>query len=365
MKIAAINLYRVDLPIKGAGYQLSRGRLVTRTPNTVVEIVAESGHTGWGESCPFGPNYLEGFAGGAFAALEELCPLLIGRNPLEIDAINRFMDEALTGHVYAKSAIDIACWDLLGQATGLPLYTLLGGMETEAPPVRSSVNPADGDLAAGIERKRMEGFRVLTLKVGDSPEADADLTLAVAEQARPGERITADANGGWLLHQAMTYAHRIQAAPGVMIEQPCQSLSDCVELGRRTNHPLILDESIDDLSVLADLLSRKQTAAVNLKIERIGGITKTRRMRDLCLAAGCAMFIQEVGGAEITYAATTHLAHTVPEPLLLGATSIKVAKSLARGAPVAEQGRVRCSDRPGLGLEIDRDALGAPEAAFK
>ncbi len=365
MNITAINLYCVDLPIKGAGYQLSRNRLVTRTSNVVVEIVTDTGVTGWGESCPFGLNYLEGFGGGAFAVLEELCPLLIGRNPLETDAINWFMDTSLSGHVYAKSAIDIACWDILGKVTGLPLYTLLGGMANEKPLVRTSVNAAEGDLAAGIETKRAQGFRVLTLKVGDDPAADAELTLAVAEQANPGDLITADANGGWLLHEAMTYAHSIQDAPGILIEQPCESLSDCVELGRRTNHPIVLDESIDDLNVLSGILSLKQVSAVNLKIERIGGITKTRQMRDLCLKAGCAMFVQEVGGAEITYAATTHLAHTIPEHFLLGATTIKVDRSLASGAPVLEKGRVRCNDGPGLGLEIDREALGVPGATFE
>jgi L-alanine-DL-glutamate epimerase-like enolase superfamily enzyme len=127
----------------------------------VVEITTDTGVTGWGESCPFGLNYLEGFGGGALAALEELCPLLIGRNPLEIDAINWFMDATLTGHIYAKSAIDIACWDILGKTTGLPLYTLLGGMTNKAPLVRTSVNAAEGDLAAGIEAKRRQGFQVL------------------------------------------------------------------------------------------------------------------------------------------------------------------------------------------------------------
>ena len=180
MKISQIRLYCVDLPIKGTGYQLSRGRLVTQTANVVVEITTDTGVIGWGESCPFGLNYLEGFGGGALATLEKLCPLLIGRNPLEIDAINWFMDATLTGHIYAKSAIDIACWDILGKATGLPLYTLLGGMTNKAPLVRTSVNAAEGDLAAGIEAKRKQGFQVLTLKVGDNPVADAELTLAVA-----------------------------------------------------------------------------------------------------------------------------------------------------------------------------------------
>ena len=365
MKISVIRLYCVDLPIKGAGYQLSRGRLLTQTANVVVEITTDTGVTGWGESCPFGLNYLGGFGGGALAALEELCPLLIGRNPLEIDAINWFMDATLAGHIYAKSAIDIACWDILGKATGLPLYTLLGGMTNKAPLVRTSVNAAEGDLAAGIEAKRRQGFQVLTLKVGDDPVADAELTLAVAAQAKPGDRISADANGGWLLHEAMTYIHLIQDAAGVMIEQPCETVSDCVELGKRTNHPIVLDESIDDLGVLSSILTLKQASAVNLKIERIGGITKTRQMRDLCLKAGCAMFVQEVGGAEITYAATTHLAHTIPEHLLLGATTIKVDKSLASGAPVMDRGRVRCNDGPGLGLEINADMLGDPRAMYK
>lgn len=365
MQIVAIRLYCAELPIKGAGYQLSGGRLVTQTLNTVVEIETDSGVTGWGESCPFGLNYLPGFAGGALAALKDLCPTLIGMDPCAIDVINRRMDAALTGHVYAKSAIDIACWDILGHSTGHPLYALLGGMETSAPAVRSSVNPAEADdLAAGIESKRQQGFRVLTVKVGDDPIRDADLTVRVAKEARPGERIIADANGGWPLNEAMAFIHAIDTAPPVLIEQPCASLADCLAVAAKTRHPVVLDESLDDLSILARVLSTTDVSTVNLKIERIGGITKTRQMRDLCLHAGCAMFVQEVGGAEISFAATTHFAHTIPETLLLGATTLKVDCSLADGAPVVDGGHARCSDRPGLGLDINRAALGDPVARF-
>ena len=361
MRIETLRLYEVELPIVGPGYQLSRGRLVTSTTCLVVEITTDTGLVGFGESCPFGSSYLPAFAAGARSALIELAPLLIHRDPLAIDEVNRAMDRALSGHIYAKSGIDIACWDLFGKATGLPLYALLGGMATAFPPVRSSVNAAEGpNLAALVQAKRDKGFSVLTLKVGDDVARDAELTVRVAAEREAGELLTVDANGGWRLDQAMEYAHRIADVPGVMIEQPCQTLEDCLALAARTPHTVVLDESLDSIDVLADVLSRRLVSAFNLKIERIGGITKTRQLRDLALAMGATMFMQEVGGSEITYAATTHLAHTVPEANLLGATTMKVTRSLADGAPEIVDGRVSCSDRPGLGLSINRAALGAP-----
>src|SRR6267154_5072058 len=127
MKIKRICAYRVELPLHEGSYKWSGGKSVTVFDSTVVEVETDTGVTGYGEVCPLGPSYLPAYANGVRAGLAELGPHLLGENPLELAKLNRRMDAALKGHAYVKSGIDMACWDLLGKAAGLPVCVLLGG----------------------------------------------------------------------------------------------------------------------------------------------------------------------------------------------------------------------------------------------
>ncbi|MEY2407537.1 MAG: cis-L-3-hydroxyproline dehydratase, partial [Verrucomicrobiota bacterium] len=127
MKITNISAYRVELPLQEGSYKWSGGKSVTTFDSTVVRVETDSGLIGHGEVCPLGPAYLAAYAAGVRAGLQELAPLLLGENPLQLEQLNHRMDALLKGHPYVKSAIDIACWDILGQASGLPVCVLLGG----------------------------------------------------------------------------------------------------------------------------------------------------------------------------------------------------------------------------------------------
>ena len=104
-------------------------------PSTVVRILADEGLEGWGEVCPLGPLYLASHGLGARAALEAMAPALLGVDPTNLAAVHGAMDAALRGHGYAKSPVDIACWDLLGKASGQDVATLLGGRLQESFPL--------------------------------------------------------------------------------------------------------------------------------------------------------------------------------------------------------------------------------------
>src|SRR6266568_5854829 len=119
MKIIRINAYQVDLPLHEGSYKWSGGKSVTVFDSTVVRIDTDEGVTGYGEVCPLGPFYLPAYASGVRAGIAELGPHLLGEDPLQLLKLNRRMDAALKGHAYVKSAVDVACWDLLGKAAGL------------------------------------------------------------------------------------------------------------------------------------------------------------------------------------------------------------------------------------------------------
>ena len=127
MKIIRIFAHRVELPLVEGTYKWSGGKSVSVFDSTIVGVETDTGLVGYGEVCPLGPFYLPAYAEGVRCGIRELAPHLIGYDPRELTKLNHRMDAALKGHPYVKSGIDIACWDLLGLSTGLPVCVLMGG----------------------------------------------------------------------------------------------------------------------------------------------------------------------------------------------------------------------------------------------
>ena len=127
MKIQSIAAYQVDLPLHEGSYKWSGGKSVAVFDSTIVRVETDEGLVGHGEVCPLGPAYLPAYASGVRAGLAELAPHLIGEDPTQLERLNLRMDAAMKGHPYVKSGVDVACWDILGQAAGLPVCHLLGG----------------------------------------------------------------------------------------------------------------------------------------------------------------------------------------------------------------------------------------------
>src|SRR6186997_978816 len=127
MTITRIFAHRVELPLHEGSYKWSGGKSVTVFDSTIVGVETDTGLTGYGEVCPLGPFYLPAYAEGVRAGLRELAPHLLGCDPRELAKLNDLMDAALKGHPYVKTGIDIACWDILGKTTGLPVCQLMGG----------------------------------------------------------------------------------------------------------------------------------------------------------------------------------------------------------------------------------------------
>ena len=203
MKISKISVYKVDLPLYEGSYNWSGGKSVEIFDSTVVRIETNEGITGHGEVCPLGPVYLPAYAEGARAGIQILAPSLIGENPLELGKINRHMDTTLKGHPYVKSAIDMACWDILGQTTGQPVCNLLGGRYGDDFPLYRAISQESPESMAGkVAGYRAEGYRKFQLKVGGDPETDIERIRAVSSELERGDVLIADANTGWLMHHA-------------------------------------------------------------------------------------------------------------------------------------------------------------------
>ena len=360
MKITRISAWQVDLPLHEGSYKWSGGKAVTVFDSTIVGLETDAGLVGYGEMCPLGPFYLAAYAQGVRAGLAELGPHLIDEDPLQLGRLNRRMDAALKGHPYVKSAIDMACWDILGQATGQPVCVLLGGRYGEDVGLYRAISQESPEaMASRVAAYRAEGYRRFQLKVGGDPDVDIQRIRAVAAQLQSGDRLVADANTGWLMHDAMRVVRAVQDVD-VYIEQPCLSYEECLSVRRQTHHPFVLDEVVDSIDMLVRGKADLAMDVVNIKISKFGGLTKARQARDLCVSLGIAMTLEDSWGGDITTAAIAHLAHSTPAEFLFTTTDFNsyVTVSTADGAPKRVQGRMAASTRPGLGIQPKMPVLG-------
>lgn len=362
MKIVRILAYQVDLPLDEGSYQWSGGKSVAVFDSTIVRVETDVGLAGHGEVCPLGPAYLPAYAEGVRTGLRQLAPHLLGEDPRQLERINRKMDAVLKGHPYVKSGLDVAFWDLLGQAAQLPTSVLLGGRYGEDFPLYRAISQESPEaMASRVSEYRTQGYRRFQLKVGGEPDVDIERIRSVSACLERGDRLVADANTGWRMHDAMRVVRAVRDVD-VYIEQPCLSYEECLSVRRQTSHPFVLDEVIDHIDMIVRARTEQAADVINLKISKLGGLTKARQARDLCVSLGLAMTVEDSWGGDIATAAIAHLAHSTPPEFLFSTTDFNsyVTVSTADGAPRRVKGRLSSSPAPGLGIRPKMEVLGKP-----
>ena len=367
MKITRAAVHIVPLT-SHAAYHMGGGKTCDTVDTVVLRLDTDDGLTGWGEVCPI-PHYLSAYARGVAPAIEELAPVLIGADPVGPEALMRRCDAHLQGHAYAKSALDIALWDLTAKAAGLPLYQLLGGRLMESAPLYHSITcVAPQEMAAIAEAARAEGIGQFQVKVGADEDwaADAARIRAVRAAVGPEPLVYADWNCGATTLTAIRTARAV-ADLDVMLEQPCEGLAGCAEVRRATGMPMKIDEGVHDTASLLEAHGLGCLDVATLKLSKFGGLGALRRARDLCLHLKTMMAVEDTWGSDIATAAAAHLAVTVPPKYLLNVCDLSgyVAPHLALDGPRREDGHLAPSERPGLGVTPDQTLLGDAVAVIQ
>ena len=373
MKIVSIAVHQIDLPYAGAEYRLSGDRIYRSFDATIVRLQTDTGLVGWGESTPFGATYIAAHAGGVRAGIAEIAPHLLGRDPRLTDRLYDTMDAALAGHLHAKAALDVAAWDLFGQATGLPCHALLGGSTGMRMPVISSIyaGPPE-DMRARVADHRARGYLGHSIKIGAAeqdggPALDAACIAAALADRQPGEFYLVDANGGLTPETALRLLSLVPAGLDFMLEAPCATWRETLSLRARCRFPIMLDELLQSDADLVQAIASNACDGIGLKITKAGGLTPARRQRDMARAAGLTMSVQDTVGSTIAFAAIAHLGQTVPQRHLRCILDCRdmVTRQLARFDAPVSHGGVIAPNAPGLGLRVDEAALGPPVAVYQ
>lgn len=362
MKIAQIHVFKKDLPVKDGPYTMA-GQEVFDLDTTIVQLISDTGISGWGEVCPLGSLYAPVSAGTVRAALAEIAPLLIG---VEIapGIITRAIDGAVNGQNYARAAIDIAVWDVIGKSLGQPVASLLGGaLRTRMPSYYATGIGDPDDIAALAKEKVREGYPRIQIKAGGREIAQDIATLRkVWEGIGTTARLAVDCNRGLNQKDALRLSRECQDIPFVL-EQPCNTIEEIAAIRPLVHHPLFLDESIIDLNTSIRVIGEGLVDGFGMKISRLGGLSNFATFRDICAARGLPHTVDDSWGGNIIAAACAHMGATVPEKTLEGVWLATPYQTDHYGpdAPILiENGHVTLPEGPGLGINPDADQFGPP-----
>ncbi len=367
MKITKISLYRTVLRYGRGDYGWGRGNVLREGASTVVVLHTDAGVSGCGEFCPCGENYMEAHSEGVEAAARLLAPALLGQDARQVSVIEAIMDQVIQGHGYAKAPFDAACWDIFGKTCGQPVWMLLGGRHVDGAPLyRPAPQKPPEDMVRELELLRSDGYRQFQIKVGADWREDIERIQATLAVLKTGEKAFADANQGWHVDEALQVA-RATRDLDYTLEQPCRSYEECLQVRRRIDHPMKLDECVTGLKAAQRIVAEGAAEICCLKISNLGGLSKARRVRDYLVDNRIPVVSEDTWGGEIATATLAQLAASTPAEFLVNTTDLHSynIESTGTPAPKVEGGRLFAAEVPGLGVEPDLQSLGEAVAVYR
>ena len=381
MKIVEIERFPIRLnPVK-TGYRADdRLSSIARVDTVVIRVKTDSAIVGLGEAASIA-SYLNQTMGGLLDWLEVYATALVGADALNLNELNRRLDavsgEFPPGCQPARAAIDMAIYDIIGKAREVPVFDVLGGAyRTELEMLTNLYEDTPEEMAAEAQRFVDRGFSGLKVKIGTSIildgrnaenlERERRKLDAVLKTVDAGIYIDADANQSWanagLARNIITSILHEEFYGNLSLEQPLHhlDLKGHAELREKLAIPIILDESVTSPEAMMQIARASAADRIVLKIGRVGGLTKARAIADICEAAAIGVSVDTLPFTKLGDAALCHPAATLRDPFPIDAEGhLWFDKTPFVGGFEISNGRVILGDQPGLGVELDEQALGA------
>jgi len=292
-------------------------------------------------------------------------PLIAGRSPFDIGGILQTLNEALYNTFYAQAAVADALYDIAGKAVGLPVHKLLAGECRDRVRIGGllAMKPTVGELMESAQAFYERGFRHFGLKIGLDPRQDLANVLALRE--RFGDRVVlrVDANGALSYDAALALLKKLEPHDIDVAEQPIAiwDLDGLAALCRATSIPIMADESVSTDHSLLEVIRRRAATVVQTKIAKNGGMYRVWRLWTLASAAGMRIYPGNHPSTSVATAAVAQLCGAWPGPLMEGVFAVGVSGALAADIVtepiVPVNGEIRVPSGPGLGVELDPDAI--------
>jgi len=334
------------------------GEEVRRADNVLVRIVDNDGTVGWGEAAS-APVMTGDTLESLTSAVHYLAPVLCGREAVDIDGALSAMGTRMYGNLGAKAAIEIALHDLAGKKAGRPVHALLGESKRSRMALLGVIGSGDegGDLR-DAEAKQSAGFTIYKIKVGiDRPEKDAARTRAVCKVLGRGMLISADANQGFSVDEAIAYVRAVEGCGLGFFEQPVAAgdLAGMAAVQAATDIAVGADEGIHSFADIKQHHAARAARGVSLKAIKLGGLRGLVEAGRLCDTLGLSVNIScKTGESSVACAAALHAAAVVPDIAWgLTLTHRQLSEDVTAAPVPTLNGHVQRLDRPGLGIEVD------------
>ena len=323
----------------------------------LVEVHTDAGLVGYGQAGVDHPSYGETAEAIVANVRTHLAPVLLGRDPRDITALEHAMHRALPHHPFAISAVELALWDVTGKALGAPVWRLLGGRVRPGVALMGFVDHDTPDRMAAAAARTLDQtpFPVLKMKIGMDPAADLARVSAVAEAIRGRATLQVDGNTGYTLPQAVPTLHAMEDTGALgAIEQPVARLADMAELARRLRTPIMADESIYPPDDAIDVVRQQAATIALMKLAKHGGIGPVRRIGAIFEASGLQLSVAIY--YDLIAAAAAHLAAALPA-VTWPSPDTDMADSIL-ATPLRVEGLVmHAPEAPGLGVDLDWDKV--------
>jgi L-alanine-DL-glutamate epimerase-like enolase superfamily enzyme len=355
VSIAAVSTFVEAIPLVRP-YTITF-RTVSAIEPVVVVLRDEAGRQGVGAASPE-PHVTGETNAACQAALQEgALDWLVGADVHTLPVLARRLGEQMPGTPAARAAVDMALYDLLGKTLGLPVCDLLGRAYRELPTsITIGIKPTAEALREADEYVG-RGFRILKIKVGRALDEDIERLRALRAHLGPDMVLRADANQGYTLDQTRAFFAATESLDLELIEQPVPAAQtrSLLALEDAQRARLVADERVrSPQDALALAVVPRPCELFNIKLMKAGGITPARAIADIAHIAGMGLMWGCMDESCISIAAALHVALASPATRALDLDgSFDLARDLARGGFVVEQGRMRLVDAPGLGVTLD------------
>jgi muconate cycloisomerase len=358
MRIARITPIAVSLPLTRP-LNLASSPLAA-VENVFVKMETDDGLVGWGEASS-APSMTGETVAGMMAAVRHLTPFLIGRDPAAFAANLAEMDRRMYGNASAKTALEMAAYDIAGKAVQKPVAELIGEIRRTRMPVLWMLASGDPDADADDAReKRDGGFAAFKIKVGGKAVgADIERALQI-RRAADGAQLSADANQGWDVDAAIAFVEGVGDALD-FVEQPVMGhdLDGMARVARRAKAPIGADEGLHSMDDIRRHHALGAAQGGSLKMIKLGGVTRACEAAELCQSLGMRINIAgKIAESSVATAAVVQLAAAAPSlDWGLSITNQYVMADVVRSPIRVRHGHVELPSGAGLGIEVDEQAL--------
>jgi len=362
MKIKKVSLYRKEMPMVCGKFSCSLEPGTETADVVITRVETECGLVGYGEAGSVGgyPNYALGTLASSADLIERH---LMKKDPRNLNEIQYTMS-MIDGHGAIKAGFDMACWDILGKATGKPLYEMLGGKLRDQVPIYRSIPTIEPDeMVQSVNDWRSEGYRMFQLRVGHGDiQADLQRIERVISKREKGELFTVDVAGHWRRDEALFILNAVKDLD-FTVEQPCWTMDDCLSIRNRCAFPIKLDNSLNGINDILRAYANQVCDSVVIQVNKYAGVSQAKMARDIAASGGLGITYATQWGTEITGAVLVHLALTTPLNRFISTLDIHNYSSLtvSNTHPITvEDGAMWMSnpDAPGLGVDVDDAILG-------